>query len=196
MKNIFAFLILLSLIFLGISPAVSQSTPATPKDTLPIRGFSITAPLHSEVDSFVTFIRDALVPRHVNTLILLVDYKYQYKSHPELVDSGAMSERDARKIVKVCKENGIKIVPEIDLLGHQSWAGTLNKLLTVYPQFDETPWVKMPEHYVWPNPDNLYCKSYCPESPGLHKIIFSLINELCNAFETNDFHAGMDEVFY
>lgn len=187
----------LTLLFTSVSyTARCQSPTGIRKDTLPIRGFSIPAPVHGEVDSFVTFIREALVHRHVNTLILLVDYDYQYKSHPELADSGAMSERDAKKIVKVCKENGIRIIPEIDLLGHQSWAGHLGKLLEVYPQFDETPWVRMPEKYVWPNPDDLYCKSYCPESQGLHEIVFSLIDELCDVFETNAFHAGMDEVFY
>ena len=196
MKKISFYLGLMLLFTSGYYTARCQSTTAIQKDTLPIRGFSIPAPMHSEVDSFVTFIREALVPRHVNTLILLVDYDYQYKSHPELVDSGAMSERDAKKIVEVCKKNGIRIIPEIDLLGHQSWAGHIGKLLEVYPQFDETPWISMPEKYVWPNPDNLYCKSYCPESPGLHEIVFSLIDELCDVFETNAFHAGMDEVFY
>lgn len=180
----------------GICPVWSQPVSAVPGDTLPVRGFCIAAPMHSEVDSFVTFIREGLAPRHVNTLILMVQYDYQFKSHPELVDSGAMSERDAKKIVKICKENDIRIIPQINLLGHQSWQGQLFKLLEVYPQFDETPWVKMPKNYVWPNPDNLYCKSYCPEVPGLHKIIFSLIDELCEVFETDAFHAGMDEVFY
>jgi N-acetyl-beta-hexosaminidase len=68
--------------------------------------------------------------------------------------------------------------------------------LSVYPQFDETPWVQMPVKYEWPNADNLYCKSYCPLAPGLHKIIFALIDEVCDVFETDAFHAGMDEVFY
>lgn len=196
MKKVMGFIGFLLFTLAGVSPAISQSDSPITRDTLPVRGFCITAPMHSEVDSFVTFIRDGLVPRHVNTLILLVDYDYSYKSHPELVDSGAMTERDAKKIVKVCKENDIRIIPEIDLLGHQSWHEQLFKLLKVYPQFDETPWIKMPVHFVWPNPDNFYCKSYCPEAPGLHKIIFALIDELCNVFETNAFHAGMDEVFY
>jgi N-acetyl-beta-hexosaminidase len=54
----------------------------------------------------------------------------------------------------------------------------------------------MPADYKWPNADNLYCKSYCPLAPGLHKVLFSLIDELCDVFESNIFHAGMDEVFY
>jgi N-acetyl-beta-hexosaminidase len=90
----------------------------------------------------------------------------------------------------------MRIIPEIDLLGHQSWESTPGALLRVYPEFDETPLVKLPEKYVWPNADGLYCKSYCPLHPGVHKIIFDLVDELCDAFESDSFHAGMDEVFY
>jgi len=68
--------------------------------------------------------------------------------------------------------------------------------LKVYPQFDETPWIKMPEKYEWPNADNLYCKSYCPLHPDLHPILFDLIDEICDAFNAGSFHGGMDEVFY
>lgn len=169
------------------------------KDTgslLPVRGFCVAAPSPQEVDAFVKFIKEELAPRKINTLILRVDYNYQYKSHPELADSNALSKVDVKKLVKACKEENIRIIPEIDLLGHQSWAGHLGKLLSAYPQFDETPWIKMPAEYKWPNPQNLYCKSYCPLAPGLHEVLFEVIDELCDVFETNAFHAGMDEVFY
>ncbi len=163
---------------------------------LPVRGFCIGSPKPQDIDAFTKFINEELAPRHVNTLILRVDYRYQFKSHPELVDSFALSKPDVKKMVDACKKNNIRIIPQINLLGHQSWANHTNKLLTVYPQFDETPDVKMPEKYVWPNADNLYCKSYCPLHPEVHAVIFDLIDEICDAFETNAFHAGMDEVFY
>jgi len=165
-------------------------------DTLPVRGFAIAAPRPTGVDSFVTFITQELAPRHVNTLILRVDYHYQFKSHPQLIDSFALSKKEVKKIVRACKESGIRVIPQINLLGHQSWANRTEKLLSVYPQFDETPWIQMPIKYEWPNADNLYCKSYCPLYPGLHDIVFSLIDEICDAFETHAFHAGMDEVFF
>ncbi|MEO5908696.1 MAG: family 20 glycosylhydrolase [Ginsengibacter sp.] len=165
-------------------------------DTLPVRGFAIAAPRPTGVDSFVTFITKELAPRHVNTLILRVDYHYQFKSHPELIDSFALSKKDIKKIVRACKTSGIQIIPQINLLGHQSWANHPDKLLIMYPQFDETPWVTMPLKYEWPNADNLYCKSYCPLYPGLHDIVFTLVDEICDVFEANAFHAGMDEVFY
>ncbi|MBK8052770.1 MAG: family 20 glycosylhydrolase [Saprospiraceae bacterium] len=166
-------------------------------DTIfPVRGLCIAAPKKSHVDSFVTFIRQELAPARVNTLILRVDYEYEYQSHPELRNNNPLSKADVKKLVAVCKNNNIKLIPQINLLGHQSWASTLEKLLQVYPQFDETPHVKMPEKYEWPNADGLYCKSYCPLHDSVHMVVFSLVDEICDVFESDGFHAGMDEVFY
>lgn len=163
---------------------------------MPVRGLCIVAPNAAGVDAFTRFITEELGPRKVNTLILRVDWNYQFTSHPELRDSNALSKADVKKIVNACKKSGINVIPQINLLGHQSWASTTYALLRVYPQFDETPHVKMPEKYVWPNPDGLYCKSYCPLHPDVHKVVFELIDEICDVFESNAFHAGMDEVFY
>jgi len=169
---------------------------ATIDSLLPVRGFAIAAPAPRQVDSFVIFISKELAPQKVNTLILRVDFNYQFTTRPELADKGALSQADVKKIVAAAKKEGIRIIPQINLLGHQSWAGSLGKLLQVYPQFDETPWVKMPENYQWPNDDGLYCKSYCPLHPDVHKVVFDVVDEICDVFEADAFHAGMDEVFY
>ena len=163
-----------------------------------VRGFIIAAPKPSGLDDFVKFINEELAPRKVNTLVLRIDFNYQYKSHPELRDSAALSKGEVKKILEACKKNNIDVVPQINLLGHQSWAAKNNKLLAVYPDFDETPWVKMPApaDYKWPNADNLYCRSYCPLHPGVHKVVFDLVDEIMDVFEAHAFHAGMDEVFY
>ncbi len=185
-------LILTAFLFFNICVQAQQNLDSL----LPIRGFCIGAPKPAAVDSFTTFIVQELAPRKVNTLILRVDYRYEFKSHPELVDSFALSKSDVKKMVSACKKNNIRIIPQVNLLGHQSWASHVNKLLSVYPQFDETPGVKMPEKYEWPNADKLYCKSYCPLHPGVHDVVFDVIDEICDVFETDAFHAGMDEVFY
>jgi N-acetyl-beta-hexosaminidase len=132
----------------------------------------------------------------VNVLVVRIDYNYQFESHPELRDKNGLTKADVKKMVEVCKKHGIRLIPQINLLGHQSWAGKLGNLLEVYPEFDETPNVKMPEKYQWPNADGLYCKSYCPLHPEVHKVVFELMDEICDAFESDGYHAGMDEVFY
>ncbi|MFT5885773.1 MAG: N-acetyl-beta-hexosaminidase [Arcticibacterium sp.] len=163
---------------------------------MPMRGLAIAAPDKENVDAFVKFMDEELGSRKINTLILRVDYNYSYKSHPELVDENALSREDVAKMVVVAKKHGISLIPQINLLGHQSWHSTSEKLLEVYPEFDETPGIKLPEEYVWPNDDGLYCKSYCPLHPGVHKVVFELVDEILEVFEAEGFHAGMDEVFY
>jgi hypothetical protein len=183
-------LLLLAIVFWGGAAAQSLDS------IMPVRGFCINIPRPAGVDSFIRFVNDELAPRKVNTLVMLVDYHYQFKSHPELTDSFALSNAEVKKIVRACAEHHIRIIPQINMLGHQGWEEHPGKLLQAYPQFDETPWVKNPVHYVWPNADNLYCRSYCPLYPGIHDVLFAVIDELCDAFESTAFHAGMDEVFY
>ena len=163
---------------------------------MPVRGLCVGAPRAAQVESFVKFIEDDLAPRSVNTLILRVEYNYQYETHPELRDGSALSKAEVKKLVEACRKHGIRLIPQVNLLGHQSWHGRVGNLLRAYPEFDETPQVKLPEQYQWPNPDRLYCKSYCPLHPKVHEVVFAVMDEICDAFETDAFHAGMDEVFY
>lgn len=153
---------------------------------LPVRGFCIAAPRPKGVDRFVKFIDTALAPRHVNTLVLRVDYNFQYKGHPEVADGDSLSLADVKKLVAMCRKDNIRLIPEIDLLGHQSYRTNIGGLLRAHPEFDETPWIKVPG----------YCRSYCPLHPQVHDVVFSVMDELCDAFECDAFHAGMDEVFY
>ena len=166
------------------------------QDLLPVRGFCIAVPDSRHLDTFVKFIDEELASRKVNVLVVRIDYNYQFESHPELRNKSCLTKADVKKMVEVCKKHSIRLIPQINLLGHQSWAAKLENLLNVYPEFDETPNVKMPEKYVWPNADGLYCKSYCPLHPGVHQVVFELVDEICDAFESDAYHAGMDEVFY
>jgi len=163
---------------------------------LPVRGFCIPPPSGNRVDEFLKFIEEELFPRSVNVLILRVDYSFQFLSRPEMADQGGLSKEQAQKLAATCKRHQIRIIPLVNLLGHQSWQSKCGRLLKVYPELDETPKVKFPEKYAWPNLDKLYCKSYCPRHPKVHEVVFALVDEVCDAFEADAFHAGMDEVFY
>lgn len=176
--------------------AVLLSFFASAQTELPVRGLAIAAPNPDGVGKFVKFINEELAPRKINTLILRVDYGFKYKSHPELANENGLSQADVDKMVAACKQHNIAIIPQVNLLGHQSWHSTASKLLQVYPEFDETPGIKLPEEYVWPNEDGLYCKSYCPLHPEVHKVVFEVMDEIVAAFKADAFHAGMDEVFY
>jgi type 1 glutamine amidotransferase len=196
LRSIFRLVLLWLLPGLALLPVPTHAA-ADPLDAiLPVRGLCIAAPNPRQVDTFVRFVAEELAPRSVNTLILRVDYGYQYASRPEMANPSGLSLDQVRRLVAVCRTNHIRLIPQINLLGHQSWATTTGALLKIHPEFDETPWIKMPEKYVWPNPDGLYCRSYCPLHPQVHDVVFALVDELCDAFEADAFHAGLDEVFY
>jgi N-acetyl-beta-hexosaminidase len=196
MKTNFSVLLVLSL---SLAWQIAACGQGSNDELFQVKGFSCKSPRHEQVDRFVKFIHEELAPRGVNTLVLFVcdkDYNYLFESYPQLAEPGSLTKEDVKKMVEACKKNQIRIIPQINLLGHQSWQSTPNILLREFPQFDETPHIKMPEIYVWPNSDKLYCKSYCPLHPDLHEVIFALIDEICDVFDTDAFHAGLDEVFY
>lgn len=166
------------------------------QSTFSVNGLCIAAPSKAKVGAFVDFIEKDLAPGGINTIILRVDFNYAYESRPELRGDKPLSKEDIKELVDVCKKHTINLIPQVNLLGHQSWHSSLGKLLEVYPQFDETPKVELPEKYEWPNDDRLYCKSYCPLHPEVHEVVFDLMDEIVEVFEAKAFHAGMDEVFY
>ena len=161
-----------------------------------IRAFCIAAPQPDRLDQFLTFMEEDLAGNGINTLILRIDYNYEYESYPNLRGRDPLSKKEIKKMVNVARKNDIQLIPQINLLGHQSWAGRIGKLLEEYPEFDETPSVEMPEKYEWPNEDGLYCKSYCPLHPEVHEVVFAIVDEIIEVFKADAFHAGMDEVFY
>jgi hypothetical protein len=124
---------------------------------LPVRGFCIAAPEPDQLEPFIQFIDNELGPRKVNTLVLRVDWNYQYQSYPQLQDSVALSVSEVKQIVKACRKHNIELIPQINLLGHQSSHSTTYNLLRHFPEFNETPHIEMPEEYKWPNEDGLYC---------------------------------------
>ena len=165
---------------------------------LPVRGICLPAPNEETLDPFLEFIKMEMVPMHINTLVLRIGYNYEFKSHPELRSEHPLSKSQVRKIVKTCRENGIRLIPQINMFGHQSGGSHAGPLLKAYPQFNETPWVDLSDtaNLKWPNKYGYYCLSYCPLHPDLHKVTFDVIDEIVDVFEADAFHAGMDEIFY
>ena len=143
------------------------------------------------MEEFIRFIDEDLAPAGINLLILRVDWNYEYRKHPELRDENPLTGDDAEKLAAACRRNGIRLVPQVNLLGHQSRAKETHALLREYPQFDENPSVKTEYYSGWPNPYGLYCKSYCPLHPDVHGVVFDVVDEICDwHYERADLSAG------
>lgn len=124
----------------------------------------------------------------VNVIIAEVDYSFDFKSHPELRDGRYVTKPVAQRLAQAARENGIRLIPQINCLGHQSWKSHTLPLLVKYPQFDETPG-------KFPDNKDIYCRSWCPLNPDVNKVMFACVDELIDAFDADAFHVGMDEVF-
>src|SRR5580704_2755418 len=107
--------------------------------SLPIRGLHLMGPGPRDVALCTKFIRDALPKEGVNTLVLEIDYGYKFASRPEMSDPNGLSLADVKEIVHACRDAHVRLIPQINLLGHQSWAKTTEALLVKHPEFDETP---------------------------------------------------------
>lgn len=168
---------------LAFALALQASAPA-----LPVRGLHVMAPKPDEVDLALRFIHEVLAKEGVNTLVMEFDYAYQFTRRPEVAEPNALSHDDVAKIAAACRQAGVRLIPQINLLGHQSWAEHTGGLLRAHPELDETPG-------KYPQNAGIYCRSYCPLHPKIHEIVFDLIDDLVDATGADAFHAGMDEIF-
>jgi len=123
-----------------------------------------------------------------NSLVVEVNYSFDFQSHPEMRAATGITKSKAGELAAACKQHKIRLIPQINCLGHQSWAARTATLLTKHPEFDETPG-------QYPQNKNIYCRSWCPLHPDVNKLVFDLMDELIDAFQTDAFHVGMDEVF-
>jgi glycosyl hydrolase family 20 len=169
-----------------LAAAASLARAASPSP--PIRGLHIAAPKADELALAVKFIQEALPKEGVNVLVLEFNYGYRFSKRPEVAEPDALSRDDVKQLVAACRKAGVRLIPQINLLGHQSWAKNTAALLRAHPEFDETPG-------KYPQNEGIYCRSYCPLHPQVHDVVFDLIDELADACEADAFHVGMDEVF-
>lgn len=156
--------------------------------TPPWRGLHMMAPDGRQLPVVQRAIAERWAPLGVNLIVLEVNYRFAWRSHPELADAGAITWEQAREFAGVCRSNHIRLVPLLNCVGHQSWAAHTSPLLAKHPEFDETPRVPADNR-------GIYCRSWCPQHPQMNEVVFALMDELLEAFSADALHVGMDEVF-
>jgi lysophospholipase L1-like esterase len=171
--------------FLSARCMADSSTTLTEKQ--PWLGLHILITTKEGTERLTEVVKD-LAKIGVNSIVAEINYGFQYKSHPELISGNPSSKELVKKLVDECRKNNVRLIPQFQCLGHQSWKETTSPLLTRYPQFDETPG-------EYSKNERIYCRSWCPLHPEVNTIIFDLMDELIEAFEADALHVGMDEVF-
>jgi hypothetical protein len=130
----------------------------------------------------------ALAATGANVVVVEVDYSFEFRGHPELRNPTFVTRASAHALAAAARKCGIRLIPEFNCLGHQTFAGKISPLLRLHPDFNETPSLSLTNK-------NVCCLEWCPSAPGLNKIIFSLIDDLASDFKADAIHVGMDEVY-
>ncbi|MDP4195573.1 MAG: family 20 glycosylhydrolase [Bacteroidota bacterium] len=188
MKQILYSAIILGLLFIPSCVSVKQM-PVGPKPGEKWRAIHLLNYTNDALLDSLSNKIPLLAEKGVNVIFLEVDYSFDFKSHPELRQGPSfITKSGAEKFSEVCRDNNIKLVIEFQCFGHQSWAKKTFPLLTVYPDLDLTKG-------AYPNNDSIYCREWDPYNLKVNKIVYSLIDELVDAFDVDGIHVGMDEVF-
>ncbi|MBQ3177422.1 MAG: family 20 glycosylhydrolase [Clostridia bacterium] len=169
------------------------------------KGIVLTAPqpYKKEVQDVADFIERILAPSGVNLVVLQTRYRYRFQKHPECMGYDPLSYEDVQLLLNTCRRCGIRLVPKMNLLGHQSGLhntpsdgilhghateGVLDYrdgLLRAYPMLDELP----------DQDTGFYARHLCLTHPLLPSILFDLMDEMLDAFAADGMHIGCDEAF-
>lgn len=186
--------LLMAAIWLFSSCAPRPAATVTPAPRPLVLGFHVLIESSKAAEALIGEI-PSLARQGVNLLIAEVDYNYEYVSHPELRGKDPTSAATIKRIVGLCRSHGIRLVPEFQSLGHQSWDEKTYPLLVKYPHLDESPGKYAGNKGQDPWGTDFYCRSWCPLHPDVQPIITDLYDELIDVFEADALHVGMDEVF-
>src|SRR5665647_1290868 len=129
-------LIALALFFASCAPKPMTTVPGVKRPL--VLGMHAITETDADARTLVGEI-PSLAKRGVNLLIAEVDYWYDYTSHPELRMENPVKKETVKALLAACRAKGIRLVPQFQSLGHQSWAEKTFPLLVKYPQLDESP---------------------------------------------------------
>lgn len=152
-----------------------------------MKGICLGVPKKEDYPVFLRAVEEILPATGYDTLVLLARYQFQFCHRPGVATTNALTPTQAKEIAALCRRKKIRLIPKMNLLGHQSGKerGTEDGLLKAYPEFDETPDLDAVR----------YCRSLCPRHPEVKRVVCDLIDEMVEAFGADGFHIGCDEVF-
>ncbi|MCC6545724.1 family 20 glycosylhydrolase [Candidatus Sumerlaeota bacterium] len=185
--------IVLSIILLAMSLTAAAADETLfvdhSNDETSMIGFHCVIPPRKDREKMLRLV-DELAGMGINTLVLQVDYRLQFRNNPEIGDGMWYTMEEARALAEHCAEKNIRLIPQMSCVGHQSYGGGASalNLLKKHPEFDETP--RIPQAS-----DEILYREWCVSNDDVYPVVFSLMDEIADAFQAREFHVGMDEIF-
>lgn len=119
-------------------------------------------------------LRNVIAGLKMNHIVLEAEY-VKWDSHPEIHHPEyGMSKQDVRKVLAVCDDLGIEVIPLVMSLGHCQW------------MFENDQHLELAE-----DPDAKW--AYCVTNPKTYDFIFQIYDEAIELFKPRWFHIGHDE---
>lgn len=132
----------------------------------------IAGRMRLEVADYVAFLDRVVVPGRYNTLVLALNDRVQWESHPELADRMALSKAEWRELLDAARARGLEVVPGLGAPSHADW------IVSHRPELREGN-----------NP-----KLLCTRHPETWPLIAELYDEALALFDQPRFvHIGHDE---
>ena len=76
----------------------------------------------NSIDRLIDAVNNVLSRLGINLLIVEVNYNFEYESYPQLRNDNPVSKAQMKKLISACRNNEIRIIPQFQSLGHQSWS--------------------------------------------------------------------------
>ncbi len=177
-----------------------------------IRGYRVYTPGRAYIPKFKEMI-DMLVSYKYNALMIEVGGAMEYKRHPEINkawvefckevsvspeaaqdiqnkmytwmkdsihfdngNGGYITQDEMRDLIAYCREREIEVYPEVPTLSHSDYI------------------VRAHRHLNERAEDN-YPDTYCPSHPDTYKIVFDILDEVTEVFESPIVNIGHDEFY-
>lgn len=153
--------------------------------------FHSTIKDHEAIQSLIRLVEEGLAPSGFNTLVM--EMRYQYRCFPQYA-AGTITFEDARAVSEACRRHGIRLVPLLPCLSHQSVHGGKRGL--PYPLFQAHPEL-LERQGVDPDTDwpDFALHSWCASNDKVYDYIFPMMDEMAEACRAEAVHVGLDELF-
>jgi|LSQX01.1.fsa_nt_gb hypothetical protein len=164
-----------------------------------IKGFlyDIARGMRGDADYIESIIR-RLSEYGYNMLIINLEYRFKFLSHPSIGPSDSLSPEDIKRLDKVCNELGMELVPFANCAGHIEGIGLLEKYkdLSVDPTGVKGSMQQMLSigQAEKCRPEDLSVEQFELGNKDVEKLIFDLYDDLMECFSSKYFHIGFDEV--
>ncbi len=126
-------------------------------------------------ETYMRFLRRAVVRGRYNTLVLDLSQGYRWASHPELARHNAWTRADLERVLEAARSLGLEVLPGISAPSHAEW------ITRKYPDLMEDGASTL----------------LCTRRPETRELLGSLMSELIDVFDQPRYlHIGHDELWW